>query len=81
MSNEFKMYFHNFYASHCTDSILNQSNNYSLFFSCITETWILSYKFPEYILKLSQVKVTKRAMFLSFLFKETLYCSFLPRCP
>lgn len=59
-------------------SVLNQSNSNSLFFSCVTETWILSPMFPKYTLKLSQVKVTKREMMcLSILLKETLCCSLL----
>lgn len=63
-------------------SELNPSNSNSLFFSCVTETWILSPMFPKYTLKLSQVKVTKREMMcFSILPKETLGCSLLTHSP
>lgn len=75
------MYFHIFCALRGLLSTWNQSNSYSLFFSCTTETWILAYMFPKYALRLSRVKVTKREMFLGILFKAALGGSSLPPSP
>lgn len=58
-------------------SVFNQSKSNSLFFSCVTETWILSPVFPKYTLKLSQVKVTKKEVMCLSVIKETFRCSFL----